>query len=91
MTRGDRQARSVRPWTSIDTGPKGLTVSADGKYVYVTGVGANSVAVLGRNSATGMLTFVESVEIGLQASPGYIRGGPGAVRLSPDGGFLVTV
>lgn len=41
-------------------GPRGITVGPDGAHVYVAASGDNSLAVFGRDPATGALSFVEA-------------------------------
>ncbi len=41
-------------------GARGVTISADGKHVYVTGEDDESIALFSRNSGTGQLTFVQA-------------------------------
>ena len=67
-------------------GVEGITVSPDGKHVYVAGQDENALAVFRRDAVTGQLTFVEVKKDG----SGGVDGLAGAqhVSLSPDGDFL---
>src|SRR5207253_9119382 len=67
-------------------GAYGVTVSPDGKQVYVAGELDNALAVFSRDPATGALTFVE-VE---RDAVGGVAGlkGAHAVALSPDGAHV---
>lgn len=72
-------------------GPNSVTVSADGKNVYVTSVISNAVDVFRRNRATGALTQLKpgSGCIANSTTPGCSTGraldGPDVVAVSPDG------
>ena len=60
-----------------------VTVSPDGKHLYAAGANEDAVAVFGRNSTTGALTFVEVQRDGVGGVDGlaFAR----AVTISPDG------
>ena len=60
-----------------------VTVSPDGKHVYVTGNSEAAVAVFSRNATTGALTFVEVKKDGVGGFDGLNGAFP--VRVSPDG------
>lgn len=65
-----------------------VTVSPDGKHVYVAGFDDNAVAVFSRDPTTGQLSFVEALENGGTDSQGNtIDGliGPISIAVSPDG------
>jgi 6-phosphogluconolactonase (cycloisomerase 2 family) len=64
-------------------GPRSVTVSPDGKLVYVTGADDDAVAVFSRNSTTSGLTYLGAHLDGV----GGVDGLNGAVSIaaSPDG------
>ena len=65
----------------------GVTVSPDGRHVYTAaGLWDNSIAVFGRDSATGGLTFIESLTDGVDGVDGLFMAS--AVAVSPDGNHL---
>ena len=64
-------------------GANSVTVSADGKHVYVAGRSDNAVAVFSRNSSTGTLTYVEMQKDGVWGVDGL--DGAHSVTVSPDG------
>jgi 6-phosphogluconolactonase (cycloisomerase 2 family)/Mg-chelatase subunit ChlD len=43
--------------------PQGLAISPDGKHVYATGSDDLSMAIFSRNPDTGLLTFIEAVDV----------------------------
>ena len=67
-------------------GAHGVTVSPDGKNVYVAGNRADSVTVFSRNATTGMLELVEAQVLGV----GGITSLDGAetIAVSPDGAHV---
>jgi DNA-binding beta-propeller fold protein YncE len=71
--------------------PNSVDVSPDGKTVYATSLGSNSVVVLRRNRSTGALTQLKKGAgcIANAATPGCTTGvgldGPDVVAVSPDG------
>src|SRR5436305_6901339 len=67
-------------------GAYGVTVSPDGKQVYVAGELADALAVFSRDPATGALTFVE-VEHDTVGGVAGLKGAH-AVVLSPDGAHV---
>lgn len=68
-------------------GVVGVTVSPDGRHVYsAAGLWDNSIAVFGRDSATGALTFIESLTDGEDGVDGLFMAN--AVAVSPDGNHL---
>ena len=72
-TDGLRQARSV-------------SVSPDGKQVFVTGVGDNSLTVFSRDAETGALTYVTRFQDGVNEVDGLSA--PYGVTFSQDGSFV---
>ena len=64
-------------------GAFGVSVSPDGKHVYVTGSDDNSLAAFARNPTTGTLSFVEFEDDGVGGADGL--GGAAGVSVSPDG------
>ncbi len=62
---------------------KWVTVSPDGKHVYVAGASDNAVAVFSRSELTGALSFVEMQQDGVDGVDGLA--GANAVTVSPDG------
>ncbi len=67
-------------------GASSVIVSPSGSHVYATGVYDDAVAVFGRDSATGELTFVQVVRDGVGGVDGL--NGANSVAMSPDGGFV---
>jgi len=67
-------------------GTSRVTVSPDGKFVFVTGRSDDAVTVFSRNSVDGTLTFVQDVEDGV----GGVNNLEGAefLMVSPDGKHL---
>jgi 6-phosphogluconolactonase (cycloisomerase 2 family) len=65
-----------------------IALSPDGDFVYVTGRDDDGLAVFGRNSETGQLTFVESIHDGADGVDGLA--GIHSVTVSPDGRHLYT-
>ncbi|MFL2784471.1 MAG: lactonase family protein, partial [Dehalococcoidia bacterium] len=65
-----------------------VTVSSDGKHVYVAGRSDNAVAVFSRNSSTGTLTYVEMQKDGVNGVDGL--NGANSVTVSPDGNHVYT-
>jgi 6-phosphogluconolactonase (cycloisomerase 2 family) len=51
-------------------GSSAITASQDGKYVYVAGSTDNAVAIFSRDPATGMLTFVQVLQNGVDGIQG---------------------
>ncbi|MFM9960443.1 MAG: beta-propeller fold lactonase family protein, partial [Planctomycetaceae bacterium] len=68
------------------SGAAGVVVSPDGSHVYVTGSLDDSLAVFGRNSSTGALTFVEFKDDGLAGVNGL--DGATGVTISADGNHV---
>jgi 6-phosphogluconolactonase (cycloisomerase 2 family) len=72
-------------------GASSVTVSPDGQHVYVTGEASNAIAVFSRNSSTGQLTFVESLEdSGLDQMSNSVENllAPVSVSVSPEGNMV---
>ncbi|MBH8573841.1 beta-propeller fold lactonase family protein [Nostocaceae cyanobacterium CENA369] len=63
-----------------------VTVSPDGKYLYAAGYGDSAVAVFGRDTVTGKLSFVEFQKDGINGVDGLA--GAFSVTVSPDGKYL---
>jgi len=61
----------------------GVTVSPDGRNVYVAGLTSHAVAVFGRNQTTGALNFVEALTDDIGGVDGLF--GAASVVVSPDG------
>ena len=61
-------------------GAYSVTVSPDGKHVYVGGIDDDAVAVFTRNSTSGALTFATASKDGVDGLDGVT-----SVRVSPDG------
>ncbi len=72
-------------------GAIGVTVSPDGRSVYVTGETDDTLVVFARNAATGELTFVEREKDGFGAIPLQVLDGPVAVKVTPDGKEVLVV
>ncbi|MCB0196021.1 MAG: beta-propeller fold lactonase family protein, partial [Anaerolineae bacterium] len=64
-------------------GASSVTVSGDGKHVYVAGYDDNAVSVFSRDSSSGQLTFVEVLKDGVGSVDGLY--GAGSVTVSSDG------
>lgn len=60
-----------------------LAVNPDGQHVYVTGPNDDAVAVFGRNSTSGALSFEEFLQNGVSGVEGLLRAR--GVAVSPDG------
>ncbi|WP_373527320.1 beta-propeller fold lactonase family protein [Nostoc sp.] len=63
-----------------------VTVSPDGKFLYVSGYSDSAVEVFARDAQTGKLTFVEVQQDGINSVDGLAN--PTFVTVSPDGKFL---
>ena len=66
--------------------PNYATLSPDGKFLYTVSLGDSAVAVFGRDTTTGKLSFVEFKEDDKDGIDGL--GGANSVSISPDGKFL---
>ena len=79
----------LHTYKGADIGPNSLdgaisvTVSSDGKNVYVTSFDDNGLTVFSRNGSTGLLTFTEVHRDGINGVSGMIN--PQMVTLAPDG------
>ena len=73
---------------SVDglNGPLSVTVSPDGKHVYVAASLEDEVAIFSRNSTSGALTYVGIVKDGVGDVEGLSS--PFSVTVSPDGRFV---
>jgi len=67
-------------------GAADITISADGRFVYVAGAVSDAVVLFTRDSSSGELEFVDAWRDGLEGIEGL--GGVGRLLLSPDGNFL---
>jgi 6-phosphogluconolactonase (cycloisomerase 2 family) len=65
------------------------TMSPDGRYLYATGPGEDSLAVFSRNLTTGALSFVGAVQDGVGGVDGLE--GPIPVVVGPDGSHLYAL
>ena len=63
-----------------------LVVSPDGKHVYVTGYSESAVAIFGRNSTTGALTYAGMVQDGVGGVDGLH--GARSIDISADGNHV---
>lgn len=66
--------------------PSDITVSPDGRHVYVTGISDNAIAVFSRNTESGALTFVEVKKDRVEDVTGL--DGAIAVSVSPEGDYV---
>lgn len=71
------------------SGAWAITISPDGRHVYVTAYGDKAVTIFGRNT-DGTLTFIQTIKDGM-----FISGGqtdsleePAAITISPDGKYV---
>ena len=71
------------------SGAAAIASSPDGLYLYVASSQANSLVVLQRDSATGLLTLVEAEVDGTGGVDGMRQ--PQAVGISPDGNSVYTI
>ena len=67
-------------------GPTEAVVSPDGRHVYVSAAGDNALNVFARNEATGLLTFVEFHQNGVDGVVGL--GATRHLAISPDGAHI---
>jgi len=79
---------NVVPVDGLD-GAQDVTISPDGKHVYVASQVDNAVAVFSRNFTTGELTYVENEKDGAGGVTGL--NGAYAVAVSPDGKHVYVV
>ncbi len=68
------------------TGLRDITVSPDGKHVYMVSQGFSDLIVYARDSFTGQLSHVETIENGVGGTTGL--NGAYSVRVSPDGAHV---
>lgn len=68
--------------------PRGVTVSPDGTYVYVTGYDSDSVAVFARNSTTGLLQQIQVIQPSGGPPPVPPLDGARNVVAHPDGSVV---
>jgi len=68
--------------------PEALSLSPDGKHLYVASLSDDAVAVFARDAATGALGFVEVERDGVGGADGL--DGASSVRVSPDGALVVV-
>jgi cysteine-rich repeat protein len=66
-----------------------ITVSADGRSVYVASIVANAVVAFARDVVSGVLTFVDVEQDGVGGTDGLF--GALDVAVSPDGGHVYAV
>ena len=71
--------------TNFDS-PKELSISPDGKNIYIIGQTNDALHVFDRNTTTGALTYNEHYRDGVTAPT--LLDSPFAVRVSPDGNFV---
>jgi DNA-binding beta-propeller fold protein YncE len=67
-------------------GPRSVATSPDGDHVYVASSEDSAVAVFGRDSSTGLLSFVEAVKDTDSGVDGLDGAWP--IALSPDGAYV---
>jgi len=67
-------------------GAAAVAVSPDGAHVYVASAGDNAIAIFGRSTATGVLSFVSVVRNGTAGVDGLT--GVRSVAVSPDGAHV---
>ncbi len=80
---GDRQGSKTIDGLEI---PRSMTVSPDGKHVYVVSRGDGAIAVFQRASTDGRLTFQQFLKEGVNQADGLSF--PTSVTVSPDGKFV---
>ncbi len=71
-------------------GAIGVTVSPDGRHVYVTGEQDDAVVAFARDEATGALTFVEREKDGFGGIPLLTLTGAVGATVTPDGRHLLV-
>jgi 6-phosphogluconolactonase (cycloisomerase 2 family)/methionine-rich copper-binding protein CopC len=75
---------NIAPVQGLDNA-QGVVLSPDGKYVYVTGLTDDRVAVFSRDASTGKLTFVESLH---DSGGNNGLNGASGITMSSDGKFV---
>jgi 6-phosphogluconolactonase (cycloisomerase 2 family) len=75
---------NIAPVQGLDNA-QGVVLSPDGKYVYVTGLSDDRVAVFSRDASTGKLTFVESLH---DSGGNNGLNGASGITMSSDGKFV---
>ena len=70
-------------------GATSIALSADGASLYVAGKGDDAVAAFSRDRATGKLTYVETLQQGMDGVDGL--DGVNALAVSPDGTHVYAV
>ena len=66
--------------------PRDITLSPDGRFLYVTGSGDSAIAIFSRDNNNGLISYLTSVENNVDGVEGLIN--VGAIALSPNGNFL---
>ncbi len=64
-------------------GPHALSISSDGKYVYVAAFSSDSVTSFERDSTTGLVSYYQSISA--EAEDTWDMNGPISIGTSPDG------
>ncbi|MGD8559623.1 MAG: beta-propeller fold lactonase family protein [Gammaproteobacteria bacterium] len=67
--------------------PQALTMSPDGRHIYIAGHDANAVVIFSRDSATGLLTY-ETAVTNTDPVAGLVQ--PIDIAISQDGNFVFT-
>jgi 6-phosphogluconolactonase (cycloisomerase 2 family) len=70
-------------------GAEFVTVSPDGRHVYVAGFDENALVLFNRNETTGVLSFVEAQRDGVGGVDGLANAV--SVAVSPDGQYVYVV
>ena len=84
----EQEVNGVGGVTGITGNVEDVTVSPDGRSVYVAGATASAIVAFQRDLVTGLLTFLETEQNGMG---GVVNmGGPNSVIVSPDGEHLYT-
>jgi 6-phosphogluconolactonase (cycloisomerase 2 family) len=81
------QRNKVKGVFGLD-GPGAMTISSDGRYLYITGYNDSWLAIFYRDLATGELTFVDAVHDGARGVSGIRE--PIAVAVTPDGSHALA-
>lgn len=64
-------------------GPHAISISSDGKYVYIAAVSSDSVTSFERDAETGLITYYQSISAGEEDD--WTMNGPISIGTSPDG------